>query len=78
MSQRERTEAHKSANPADEARRKERQRQKDTVLRFHIRRRAISSIHLPDSIDQTSKAFKRVLSDYMKEAEQPVEIEEIS
>ena len=75
MSQSEATARHKLKNPADESARKERQRHKDSVTRFHIRRYALYDIALPKSIDQLGEAFKRAMQAYTAQCLEPVEIE---
>ena len=67
------TEIHKEKHPQDESRRKERQRQKDSILRFHIARNIRSKIPIPDSVDTTSEAFLLAKKRYMMDIEAPVE-----
>ena len=74
MSQRERQQRHKVAHPQDESRRKEKQRQSESVMLFHIKRNHLYGYGLPDSIDCTSEAFKRVRDEYLARAEESVEV----
>ena len=59
MSQRERTTRHKEKHSESEARRKESQRERENLLRFHIYRRRVSKIPIPDSIDSSTPEFKK-------------------
>ena len=76
LSQLQRTAKHKAENPRDEMVRKERQRRKDAMLRFHIRRKKIGKIDLPSSIHLCTKAAAKALTAYGRECSEPVEIEE--
>ena len=75
LSQLQRTAKHKAENPRDEMVRKERNRRKDGLLRFHIRRNRFGT-DLPSSIDQGSRDFKRALREYEWECSEPCVIEE--
>lgn len=76
MSQRERSAKHRAAHPQDEALRKERQRDREGVLLFHIKRRKLYAIPLPNHIDPTSAAFQRMERQYDKQCRQHVEVVE--
>jgi len=61
-------------NPGSEARQKEKERHKDALLRFHIKRNFLYGYGYPESLDRESDAFKRVRAEYMAELSRPVEI----
>ena len=72
MSQDQYTKKHKELHPEDESRRKEKQRQQEKLLRFHIRREFLGIGKVPKSIDQESDAFKRVKKAYIDEVNKHV------
>jgi len=74
LSQPERTARHKAKHPQGEAGRKEKQRQQEGILLFHIKRNHISNHEIPADIDQGSAAFKRIRDNYLETAVEAVEV----
>ena len=74
MSAKQRKQKFVDSTPDAEARQKARERQRDSVMRFHIVRNHVSGIPIPDSVDSNSSAFKRVLREYNEQCEQKVEV----
>lgn len=74
LTQRERTARHKALHPHSEAARDEKRRRRDELLLFHIRRRTVSGIPIPEGIDQGSKAFKRAEEAYKRQCSEKVEV----
>jgi hypothetical protein len=74
MSQLERNEKHRLAHPEDEAWRKDKQRHRDSVLRFHIRRQHLYGYEIPALLDQSTDAFKRVRDEYIDQVKQEIEV----
>lgn len=74
MSQEEYTKRHKQKHPESESRRKARQRQKESVLRMHIKRNHLYGYGFPPALDCTSAAFRRVKREYLEQLAEPVEV----
>lgn len=74
MSQHERNEKHRTDHPEDEAWRKDKQRHRDSLMRFHIRRNYLYGSAFPCEMDQGSDAFLRVRAAYMEQVDEAVEV----
>jgi len=70
MSQPTKTATHRAKHPENERIRKEKQRERDAVMLFHIKRSIISGIPLPECVDIDSSAYRRVLAAYMETLEE--------
>ena len=68
---------HKAKHPESESRRKEKQRQSETVIRFHFVRNYLYGYGLPDTIDEDSGIFKRVRDEYLSESAEQTEVMEV-
>lgn len=77
MTPQQRKQKLRDKRPEYEAVQKERERQADDVLRFHIRRRVLGNIPIPDYIDTECPRFQRALEAYEATLTQPVEVEEV-
>lgn len=70
----ERKHRFRESNPDYEARQKRKERQKDALLRFHIKRNHLYGYGLPASLDANSDAFQRVKAEYLAELEESTEV----
>lgn len=70
----QRKDKFKANKPWAESVQKEKERQRASVLRFHIARNFLYGYGLPESVDQTSDIFQRVREQYLIKVSQPVEV----
>lgn len=70
----ERKHRFRENNPAAEAKQKAKERQKESLLRFHIKRNHLYGYGFPPAIDQNSKVFARVKKEYESTLSQSVEV----
>ena len=70
MSQPTKTATHRAKHPENERIRKEKQRERDAVMLFHIKRSIISGIPVPGCVDTYSSAYRRVWAAYRETLEE--------
>lgn len=73
----ERKKRFRENNPGYEARQKDKERARDQILRFHIARNHRYGYAIPETIDQSTDAFKRVKRLFLEECAAPVEVDEV-